>query len=157
MNGRSLTVFTGAACLVLLAAVLPSRAQEMAQAPGLELSEFNVKYVPSWSSRRSLARGLDVSNLSDTPARFELAAVFRNTGERAITSVSWEFLFFEDEQQTKLMLRHKYRDGKRILPGEQVRLEHVALKGAATPHKAVRITRVAYADGTVWQAARAKP
>ncbi len=153
MNRRGIKRLT-IVCLVLLVAGLPVRAQEEKDAPGLEVSEFDVKYVPAWTARGGALRGLDVSGLSDRPARFELSAVFRNTGARAITSVSWECLFFADEQQTDLMLRHKYRDGKRILPGAQVRLKHDSLKGAATKYKVVRITRVVYDDGTVWRPAK---
>lgn len=154
MNRRSAKVFAVAACLVLLVVGLPVRGQKKGDAPGLEVSEFEVKYVPSWNSRRGGMRGFDVDDLSERPSRFELSAVFRNTGERVITSVSWECLFFADERQTKVMLRHKYRDGERILPGGQVRLKHSSLRGAATEYKAVRLTRVVYEDGTVWRPTR---
>lgn len=141
------------ACIVLLAARVPVVAQE--GAPGLEVSDFQNTYTPGWSSRRGVMRDSEASDLSGMPASFELSAVFRNTGTKVITSVFWECLFFSDERETKVMLRHKFRDGKRIMPGEEVRLKHASVRGAATEYKAVRITRVVYADGTVWQAAKA--
>lgn len=151
MNRRSACKLS-VACIVLLASCIRVMAQ--AGAPGLEVSDFQNTYTPAWSSRRGVAPDAEASDLSSRPAIFELSAVFRNTGTKVITSVSWECLFFSDERQTEVMLRHKFRDGKRIMPGEEVRLKHSSARGAATKHKAVRITRVAYADGTVWQAAK---
>jgi hypothetical protein len=138
------------ACIVLLAVPLPLIAQS---APGLEVSDFQVQYVPAWGPRHG---GLsDSSDVNYRPARFELSAVFRNIGAKVITSVSWECLFFSDAQQTQVMLRQKLRDAKRIAPGDEARLKRSSQTGAATAYKAVRITRVVYADGTVWQATKA--
>jgi hypothetical protein len=142
-----------AACMVLLAAGVPVIAQE--GVPGLEVSDIQSRYIPGWSSRRGVVRDPKASDLSSRPASFELSAVFRNTGSKVITFIFWECLFFRDAQRTDVMLRHKFRDGKRIAPGEESRLKHASATGAATEHKAVRITRVVYADGTVWQASKA--
>lgn len=141
------------ACIVLLVACVPVMAQE--GAPGVEVSDFQNTYTPAWSSRRGVMRDAQASDLSGRPASFELSAVFRNTGAKAITSISWECLFYRDERQTEVMLRHKFRDDKRIMPGEEVRLKHTSARGAATDYKGVRITRVVYADGAVWEAAKA--
>lgn len=151
MNRRSVSRMV-VACIVLLASCIPVMAQE--GAPGLEVSDFQNTYTPAWSSRRGVTHDAGASDLSSRPAIFELSALFRNTGTKVITSVSWECLFFGDERQTEVLLRHKFRDAKRIMPGEEVRLKRASARGAATKYKAARITRVAYADGTVWQAAK---
>ena len=140
------------ACMVLLATGVSVMAQGV---PDLEVSDFQSRYIPEWSSRRGVMRDGEASDLSGRPASFELSAVFRNTGAKVVTSISWQCLFFRDEQRTEVMLRHKFRDGKRIVPGAESRLKHAAASGAATEYKAVRITRVVYADGTVWRASKA--
>lgn len=149
MNRRTANVLV-VAFIVLLAVPLPLVAQS---APGLEVSNFQSRYVPAWGTRNGMSD--PVSDVNYTPARFELSAVFRNTGAKVITSVSWECLFFSDAQQTEVMLKHKFRDAKRIAPGEEARLKRVSQRGAATAYKTVRITRVVYADGAVWQATKA--
>lgn len=145
---RRIAAMLVVACIVLLAAAFTALAQS---APRLEVSDFQSQYVRTWSPNKRDPS----SDVNYQPASFELSAVFRNTGAKVITSVSWECLFFKDAQQTKVMLRHKFRDGKRIAPGEEARLKRASQRGAATEYKAVRITRVVYADGTVWQATKA--
>lgn len=141
------------ACMILLAAGVRVTAQE--GVPGLEVSGFQSRYIPEWSSRRGVMRDAKASDLSSRPSSFELSAVFRNTGAKVITDIFWECLFFRDEQGTEVLLRHKFRDGKRIVPGEELRLKHTSAIGAATEYKAVRIKRVVYADGTEWRASKA--
>lgn len=94
------------------------------------------------------------SDVNYRPASFELSVVFHNTSAKAITSVSWECLFFRDEQHTQVMLRHKFRESKRLEPGEEAHPKRASLRGAATDHKTVRIMRVVYADGAVWKATK---
>lgn len=143
------------AFVTMLIPYLPVTAQSAPE--GLEVSAFESRFVPYWSSGGEFMDSHNsIHNFSSRPARFETSAVFRNTGTKVIKSVAWECLFFGDAQQTDVMLKYKFRDRKRIAPGEEARLKHGALNGAATSYKSIRITRVVYEDGTIWQAAKGR-
>ena len=149
MNRRMATMLV-VACIVLLPASFTAIAQS---ASGLEVSDFQTRYVHSWGPRKGGIH--DFSDVNYKPSSFELSVVFRNSGTKVISAVSWECFFFSDAQQTQVMLRHKFRDSKRIAPGQEVRLKRSSWRGAATAFKSVHITQVTYADGTIWQAAQA--
>jgi hypothetical protein len=148
MQRRNLRVFF-VFLLVLLAAPLSFVAQA---ASGVEATEVTVRWVPSWGPMRS---GLaDAGDVNYRDSRYELSAVLRNTGVKPIKSVNFEFIFFWDPEQTEVALKMKYREGKTIDPGGQIKVKRSAVRAATTSIKAIRITKVVYADGSVWKAAK---
>lgn len=125
-------------------------------APGLEASD------PRWGpsptvGARAHSIPVDRGQAANYPPTSEVSALLRNTGQKAIKSVTWKYLFYKDEKRTKVVRSYRFHSGKRIEPGASVRVkESVAASSEPrqwTNYQAVQIIRIKYADGTVWQAA----
>lgn len=144
--------------LALLCASPFARAQEGATSAPLEVSD------PQWSYQNVRAESNfpnpspsgDPDGLmsSTTAATHAVSALFRNTGSKTVKSVKWEFVFFKDEQQTKVQKRHTFHGKQEIRPGEAVRLKNWSYKPPATEYGAARVVRVDYTDGTSWRAGK---
>jgi hypothetical protein len=77
-----------------------------------------------------------------------IASVFvRNTGDRTVESVVWEYIVVEPEGE-KVVRRDKFRTKKKIAPGEIADLVQ-EVKPAQGLKKAV-IHRIDYTDGSRW-------
>lgn len=125
-------------------------------APGLEASD--PRWGPSGTvSVRPHSPAADRGQAANYPAADEVSALFRNTGRKAVRSVTWSYVFYKDERRSEVLARYNFRSGKRIEPGASVRLKEgvSALAGPRrwTNYHGVLIGRIRYADGTVWQAA----
>lgn len=150
-----LTLF--AAALALLCA----QARVSAQGPhGLEVSEARWKYLTAGEesnfprSRSSVGPSMNFSTA--TVATHSVSALFRNVGAKAVKSVTWEYVFFEDAARTRVLRHYKFRSGKRLGPGESARLEAWSLRPRASEYGAVRVTRVVYEDGSSWRSPKVK-
>jgi hypothetical protein len=84
-----------------------------------------------------------------------VSALFRNTGSKSIKSVSWEYIVFKDADEQEILEVYRARSRREILPGESVRLEREGYHLKNSPYVKARVSRIDYADGTVWQGARA--
>lgn len=86
---------------------------------------------------------------TDSPVQ-RVSALFRNGGAKAIRSVAWEYVTFEDAAQTKV--RHVYGVSSKtaIPPGESVRLWKEGYRLDNSPYRSARVTRIEYEDGTTW-------
>jgi hypothetical protein len=133
-------------------------------APGLEASDPRFRYDVNAGRdpfmRVSGMRPFPVTTVTSSPVQ-EVSALFRNTGAKPIKSVSWEYVIFKDAEQKNILRIHSIRSNRTILPGEAVRLkmEGYHLEGyhlQNSPYEQARVTRVKYADGTVWQGAKTK-
>lgn len=144
------------AAFVLLCVSPPARAQEESAPPQLEVSDPQWIYlsVRESSNFPSTAPSGDADGLmsSTSAATHAVSALFRNTGSKTVKSVTWEFLFFKDEQRTRVEKRHTFRGKQEIRPGESARLKNVSYRPRATEYAAVRVVRVDYTDGTTWRA-----
>ena len=146
------------AAFVLLSAASPAaRAQEDGTTPPLEISDPQWTYlsVRESSNFPSTAPSGDPDGLmsSTSAATHAVSALFRNTGTKTVKSVTWEYVFFKDEQRTRVEKRHTFRGKQEIRPGESVRLKNFSYRPRATEYAAVRVVRVDYADGTSWRVA----
>jgi hypothetical protein len=145
-----------AASLILL--IVPFTA--MAQAPpALEVSDPQFAY--DVSAKLEVRGGYTGKNpapattVTDSPVQ-RVSALFRNRGAKAIRSVAWEYVVFEDAEQTKV--RHVYRIlSKRMLhPGGSARLWKEGYHLDDSPYREARVTRIEYADGTTWRSTQTK-
>ncbi|HLL70629.1 MAG TPA: hypothetical protein VK363_04300 [Pyrinomonadaceae bacterium] len=148
----SLTVL---AAFVLLCVSSSARAQDGAQPP-LEVSDPQWIYlsVRESSNFPSTAPSGDPDGLmsSTSAATHAVSALFRNTGTKTVKSVTWEYVFFKDEQRTRVEKRHTFRGKQEIRPGEAARLKNVSYRPRATEYASARVVRVDYTDGTTWRA-----
>jgi hypothetical protein len=89
--------------------------------------------------------------------KYTAKATLRNTGTKAIKAVSWDYVF-TDEKERKELKRYKFQSKQQILPGETQTLNvGIGLdpkdktRHIATGKQSVEITKLEYADGTVWK------
>ena len=128
-------------------------------APVLEASEPHWGASPTVSVR---AHGIPVDRgqAANYPPADEVSALFRNSGRKAIRSVTWKYLFYKDEQRTEVLATYKFSSGKRIEPGASARLKEsvsaLSRPRRWTDYHGVIVSRIQYADGTVWRAAEGK-
>ena len=85
----------------------------------------------------------------------EVSAVFRNAGTKPVKSVSWEYVVYEDSNPSKVVRVYKFRSKVMLRPGESARLSKQGLSIQHRRQVEARVARVEYADGTVWQRAKA--
>lgn len=145
------------ACLSLFVAPLSIMAQ-----PPPDLEVVDIKFT------HNANRGMDSSyffgaSASDTFASQmtsyhvrEISALFQNTGTKPIKSVNWECLLFRDAQETELARIYSFHSRKELLPGKSLRLKKSGYNLQTSPYKRFRVTRIEYADGTIWQGTKTK-
>jgi hypothetical protein len=132
-------------------------------APDLQASDPQWGYLQDGYFARNThfsSGGSDHGFATNNPPLTAISALFHNTGPKIIKSVTWEYLYFKDGQQTEVVAHRKFHSRKRIKPGASVRLKEYILAfswpNRTTDFPAVRITRIKYADGTTWEAAKSK-
>ena len=81
----------------------------------------------------------------------EVSAVFRNVGARPVKSVKWEYVVYEDSDPAKVARVYDFSSKALLRPGESARVRKQGLGIQYRKHVEVRVVRVEYADGTVWQ------
>lgn len=90
------------------------------------------------------------------PTRYESSLQLKNAGAKAIRAVEWEHVFYADMGRTNELRRFKLRRETKVGPGEQKFVsQSVPYEARANltnkPRQAAVLTRVEYADGSVWQ------
>ena len=89
--------------------------------------------------------------------KYTAKATLKNTGTKAIKSVSWDYVF-TDEKERKELKRYKLQTKQQILPGETQTLSAVfgldpkeKAPHIKTGKQSVEITKLEYADGSAWK------
>jgi len=89
--------------------------------------------------------------------KYTARVTLKNSGAKTIKSVSWDYVFADAKDQKELK-RYKLQSRQQILPGQtQAVSRDVGLDPKDnTQHisigkQSVEITRIEYADGSVWQ------
>ena len=142
-----------------LAAIVPLLilySQALAQSPrDFEVSEvhWGPSAVVSVSAHSS---PVDRGQAANYPPTSEVSVRFRNTATKAIKSVTWKCIFWEDEKRTKVLASYTFHSRKRIEPGSSVLLKK-SVSALSEPrrwtnYQAVIVGRIDYTNGTVWQA-----
>jgi hypothetical protein len=145
------------ACLFLFIAPLSIVAQTP---PDLEV--FDPQFTPSTTRGFDSAYFYGTSSIDRFPSQMtsyhvrEISAVFWNTGTKPIKSVKWEYILFRDAQETELARVYRFHSERKLLPGESRRFRKYGLSLQTSDYKKVRVTRIEYADGTVWQGTKTK-
>lgn len=128
-------------------------------APGLEASDPRFRYDVNAGVDPAISfpgkQPSPMTTVTSSPVQ-EVSALFLNTGAKPIKSVSWEYVIFKDAEQREIVRVHSIKSNRMILPGEAVRLKMEGYQLQHSPYEKARVTRVAYADGTVWQGAKTK-
>lgn len=95
---------------------------------------------------------------------YQYHATIRNRGLKTIKALTWEFVFANSHDQS-ILARHRFYTKARIAPGKEKKLSKFA---TAPPTKVINakavannpkqpfteqvlITRIEYADGTIWE------
>ena len=89
--------------------------------------------------------------------KYTAKVTLKNTGTKAIKSVSWDYVF-TDEKERKELKRYRLQTKQQILPGEtQTVSAGLGLDPKEkAPHiktgkQSVEITKIEYADGSAWK------
>jgi len=112
--------------------------------PALHRLSQNAEIAPKTTSSDPLGGSLPAPNA----VIFTATVLVKNIGTKPVTSVQWEYLLFEKDA-TEPIKRYRVQTKKLIPPGEEAQLtKEVTPKGQ---EQQARITRIEYADGTIWQ------
>jgi hypothetical protein len=126
-------------------------------APGLEASDprfrYNVNAGVDPAISFSGKQPSPMTTVTSSPVQ-EVSALFLNTGSKPIKSVSWEYVVFKDAERRQILRVHSIHSNRVILPGESVRLKMEGYHLQNSPYEQARVTRIKYADGTMWQGAK---
>ena len=117
--------------------------------PDVEVSELQWNHDVNKKHR---VRGSFVRSPSPSPDFMqEVSALFRNTGTKRVTFVSWEYVIYKDSEPTKVERVYKFRSKAPLRPGESARLSKQGFDIQYRRRVEARVVRVEYADGSVWQ------
>lgn len=127
--------------------------------PDLEVSDpqFTYDVNATFNSRiaSSGRQGMPATTVTDSPVQ-QVSALFRNVGTKIVKSIEWEYIVFSDAKDAEVRHVHRIRNDKTLLPGETMRLEKTGYRLHHSQYKKARVTRIKYADGTIWQSTRTK-
>ena len=147
---------TGSGFLLAVASLLLLAAPSSAAAqgpPDLSVSDpqftYDVNAKLGVESRHEGKSPAPATTATDSPVQ-RVSALFRNRGAKAVRSVTWEYVTFEDAGQTKVRHVYSVRSKTAIPPGESVRLWKEGYRLDGSPYKKARVTRIEYEDGTTW-------
>ncbi|HWS54580.1 MAG TPA: hypothetical protein VN228_10650 [Pyrinomonadaceae bacterium] len=149
--------------LKILLALCAAAALAAARGPagGLEVVSFGWKYegyaqAEVVRSKRS-GHTLSVKRGTDYFFKYRAAATVRNDGAKAVRAVEWAYVFAEPEGGRELK-RYRLQSKQTIEPGATATLTRdVSIKPdeesrhLTTGRQQVVVTRVEYADGSVWK------
>jgi len=158
------TTITLALCL-LAALAAAQGADERRGAPGLEVAGFEWKYegyAPVEVVRSSKSGvSLDLKRGTDYVFKYDSRLRVRNTGAKAVKSVEWAHVFY-DEETGRDLKRYRLQSRQRVAPGATLTLDKSVFirPDESTRHitsgrQRVEVTRVEFEDGGVWKAAEA--
>ena len=140
---------------------------QVATAPDVMVLGFEWKYAGYERAERIDNNESSVSDDPSTSLKFKTASVYvfkytakatlKNTGTKAIKSVSWDYVF-TDEKERKELKRYRFQSRQQILPGET---QTVSASLGFDPKKktrhitagkqSVEVTKIEYADGSAWR------
>jgi hypothetical protein len=127
--------------------------------PELEVSDarftYNVNAALDPANVLSGKRAGAPTTVTDSPVQ-RVSALFRNAGSKPIKSVSWEYIVFKDSDEREILEVYSVRSNRTILPGESARLHKEGYRLRNSSYQKARVTRIEYADGTVWQGSKTK-
>lgn len=145
--------------IAVLAFLISLPLSVIAQNPlGLEVSDPQWTYdaYDRFRPRSAASARVDIGSAVTTPGVQEISALFRNTGSKTIKSVAWEYILFKDAKETHIQRIYTSRNEMVIPPGESIRLRKSGFGLQHSQYVKIRVTRIAYMDGTLWQGTKTK-
>lgn len=82
--------------------------------------------------------------------RRETYMLVKNSGNKIIKKIHWDYVFFSDPAMKQEVRRHQFQSKKKIAPGEVKFLSEYVLKRAPSKYQRVFISRVEFGDGSIW-------
>jgi hypothetical protein len=82
--------------------------------------------------------------------RRETYLLIKNFGNKIITKINWDYVFYSDPGMEQELKRHQFHSKKKIPPGEVKFLSEYVLKRAPSKYQKVFISRVEFSDGSIW-------
>lgn len=148
----------------LLAALAAAQvSDERRGAPGLEVAGFEWKYegyAPVEVVRSSKSGvSLGVKRGTDYVFKYDARLRVRNSGARAVRSVEWAHVFYEEEtgrdlKRYRLQLRRRVGPGEALTLGKAVYIRpDESTRHLTSGRQRVEVTRVEFEDGGVWKSA----
>jgi hypothetical protein len=83
--------------------------------------------------------------------RRETYMLVKNSGDKIIKTIKWDYVFFSDPAMEREVRRHKFQSKKKIEPGEAKFLSEYVFKRAPSRYQKVFINRIEFKDGSVWE------
>jgi len=148
-------------CLLAVLGASAQIADEKESASGVEVLSFNWKY--EGYAPVEIIDGQN-SPLTTSVARsrayvfkYKAQMVVKNRDEKTIKAINWDYVFLDPEKGKELK-RYKVQTKQQILPAEsQTLTKDFALdprentRHVTTGRQKVQITRIEFADGTIWR------
>jgi len=153
--------------LALCAVAAVAAAQGPARGEGVAVVSFGWKYegyapVEVVRNKKS-GMTLSVKRGTDYVFKYRATATIRNDGAQAVKAVEWEYVFAEPEGGKELK-RYRFESKQAVGPGATGALsKDVFIRPDENTRHLTRgrqravVTRVEYADGSVWKAGGEKP
>src|SRR5687767_9050885 len=117
MKGRIGCLLVFLPWVSLLVASVPAVAQS---SPDVEVSDLRWTHD---SKRGHRLKGYYARSPAPTPDFVQkVSATFRNVGTKPVTSLTWEYIVYEDSDPAKVVRIYKFRSKTRLRPGESERL-----------------------------------
>ena len=143
-----------AGLLLLLSAI-----SVMAQSPAdVEVSDPQFVYDANarldTHGRYEDRRAVPLTTVTDSPVQ-QVSALFRNVGAKPIKSINWEYAVYRDASETDVLRLYSVRSKVSLLPGQALRLARTGYHLKHSQYEKARVTRIEYADGSVWQLPKA--
>jgi hypothetical protein len=154
-------------CVLALVAVAAQGAGGGPESPGALVVGFDWKYE-GYAQVEIVDGG---KSGTSTRVKRRKAYVFKyrarvhlkNGGAKAVKAVNWDYVFAEPETGRELR-RYRVESRRHILPGETQSLDKEIYvepkentRHLGTGRQSVLVTRVEFADGTVWRADEGRP
>jgi hypothetical protein len=148
--------------LALWALAAVAAAQGPPGEPGVGVVAFGWKYEGYVAAEvvrgKTSGNTMSVKRGTDYVFKYRATATLKNSGAKAVKAVEWDYVFAEPEGGKELK-RYRLQSKQAIEPGATATLsKDVSIKpGENTRHltagrQQVVVTRVEYADGSVWRA-----
>jgi hypothetical protein len=95
--------------------------------------------------------GGNPETVQDIQIRRETYLLVKNSGNKTIKAINWDYVFFTDSEMRHELKRHKFRSKKKIAPGEAKFLSEYVSVRSISRYQRVLINQVEFADGSIWQ------
>lgn len=83
--------------------------------------------------------------------RRETYALVRNTGNRKVRTVTWDYVFYDSDKRDHELKRFQFKSKDSIGPGEMKFLTAIVGDAPLSSYSSVEIQRIEYENGAPWE------